>query len=106
MDTAAAPETVEIIGKTWRLVFVEPVFSGNKLGEAIQGSCLIKVAIGMDPQMERDTVLHEVLHSVCSELGYGPKEEVIQSLSAALYGVLLKNPGLVDYLTLKEEGPL
>ena len=101
MDTAAAPETVEIIGKTWRLVFVEPVFSGNKLGESLQAGCLIKIANGLDPQQERDTVLHEILHSVCSELGYYPSEAVIQSLSASLYGVLLKNPQLVDYLMLK-----
>ena len=84
MSFIAPPEAVEIIGKTWRLVFVEPVFSGNKLGEAIQGACLINVATGMDPQMERDTVLHEVVHSVCSEIGYYPEEAVVQSLSANL----------------------
>ena len=78
MDTAAPPKEVEIIGKTWRLVFVEKVFDDNKLGESRQAACLINIATGMDPQMERDTVLHEVLHSVCSELGFYPTEAVIQ----------------------------
>ena len=102
MDTAAAPKEVEIMGKTWRLAFVEPVSDDNKMGESKQVACLITIATGQNPQQERDTVLHEVLHSVCSELGHYPTEEVIQSLSAALYGVLLKNPQLVDYLMLKE----
>ena len=74
----------------------------GKLGEMRQGACLMKVVSGQDPQQERDTVLHEVLHSLCSELGFDPKEEFIQGMSAALYGVLLKNPQLVDYLTLKK----
>ena len=101
MDTVAAPKEVEIIGKTWRLVFVKPVFSDNKLGESRQAECLINITTGMDPQQERDTVLHELLHAVCSELGYYPTEAVIQSTAAALYGVLVKNPRLVDYLMLK-----
>ena len=102
MDLVAPPKEVEIIGKTWRLVFVKPVLAENKLGESRQGECLINIATGMDPQQERDTVLHEVIHSVSSELGHYPTEAVIQSMSAALYGVLLKNPRLVDYLMRKD----
>ena len=103
MDLVAPPNEVEIIGKHWRLELVEPNLETGKLGEMRQGECRMKVVIGQDPQQERDTVLHEIIHCIFSEIGYSPNEEVIQSLTSVLYGVLLKNPQLIAYLTLKEE---
>ena len=104
MDLVAAPNEVEILGKTWRLELVEPTLETGKLGEMKQGACLMRTVTGLDPQQERDTVLHEIIHAVFSEIGYSPNEEVVQALTAALYGVLLKNPRLVEYLMLKAEG--
>ena len=100
----AAPKEIEINGKTWRLELVESNLETGKLGEMRQGACLMKIVSGQDPQQERDTALHEILHAIFSEIGYSPNEEVIQALSSVFYGVLLKNPELVDYLTLKTEG--
>ena len=101
MALVAPPSDVEILGKTWRLELVESNLETGKLGEMRQGACRMKIISGQDPQQERDTVLHEIIHAVFSEIGYSPQEEVIQSLTSVLYGVLLKNPQLVDYLMLK-----
>lgn len=60
------------------------------------------------PGMERDTVLHEVLHAVFDQLdvkrrmkeevGKEFEEDVVYALAPRLLAVLKDNPGLVKYL--------
>lgn len=59
----------------------------------------------LEHTQQADTVLHEVLHAICSQTGIthdtggDDEERLIQRLAPALLAVLRSNPSLVDYLT-------
>ena len=105
---------------------IDPVKVSNKavelgfdlLGYTDNTAQDISVAPGMGPLLERETVLHEVLHAVFAVTGsreliihdgqeehpkkddpYGLEERVIRALCTTLFGVLRDNPDLVAYLT-------
>ena len=66
--------------------------------------CEIRIAIGMDPQQRRDTLLHEVMHAIFSETALtmdfkedDDEEKIVRRLSTGLLQVLRENP---DFTTL------
>lgn len=70
------------------------------MGEIDYSACVIKLEGKADPQAQRVTLIHEILHGVL--LGGGERdhdERLIDLLSHGLLGVLRDNPALVAYLT-------
>jgi hypothetical protein len=62
---------------------------------------------GMTDELEKETLLHELLHAVWDCTGLSKRidddqeEEVIRCLSPLVFGMLRANPDLVEYLTEK-----
>lgn len=69
------------------------------------GRTTITLAPGMSGSMQRDTLLHEVLHAALDQTGWahrlGSKREelLVRALAPVLLGVLRDNPRLVAWLT-------
>lgn len=60
----------------------------------------IRVARGLSPLRERETVLHELLHA-CWEQAQLPnkyEEKVVSRLHGPLFSLLRENPDVVDWL--------
>lgn len=78
---------------------------GNYLGLTDQRSSRIWIADDQAPVVERDTLLHEILHGIIATFGApldldrAEEERIVATLAPVLLGVLRENPLLVSYLT-------
>jgi hypothetical protein len=101
-------EALDILGKRYRVNFIEREEGGGDCGECLYNVCTIEVATGFQClEQQRDTLLHEVLHAVDHEmngLGGALRERHIRALATGLYAVLRQNPALVAFLTASD-GP-
>lgn len=75
---------------------------GNLLGRSTYRDSLIEVDVTTSASQVRDTLLHEVLHSVLYEaphgLNHAKEERVVQALTGTLLGVLRSNPEFLEFL--------
>lgn len=78
--------------------------SGSLFGVTSVGELEILLHPSSHDLVQRETLLHEVLHAVFHNVGlserFGEKteEQVVRSLSPALFDLLRRNPDLVSYL--------
>jgi hypothetical protein len=78
--------------------------SGSLFGVTTVGDLEILLHPTSHDLVQRETLLHEVLHAVFHNVGLSEKlgdkaeEQMIRSLSPALFDLLLRNPQLVAYL--------
>jgi len=91
---------LKILGKSWRLVRV-PITrdkdddAGLAFGKTnfqageIQISTVIR-----SPDQQLDTLIHEIVHVISTDLGLGLSESTVSALAAGLCGVILDNPRL------------
>jgi hypothetical protein len=63
----------------------------------------IKVCLDIPKDIQRLTLLHEVVHMLFIHAGKKVSEETVEALSYELLGLLQENPELITYLTNKEE---
>lgn len=69
---------------------------GQRLnGHILYGPCEIRIDAGLDPQVQRVTLWHEVLHAILTHAGHeDDAEKVVEILSYGLVAALRDNPGL------------
>ena len=94
------PESVRILGLTYQVATETNTDFTDKANGHIDGDAqAIRIADGLGPDKERETLLHEVIHgtsfAMCSDL----TEHQVRSMANGLYAVLRDNPDLVPYLT-------
>lgn len=105
----AIPKKVKVLSKTYSIIVDEHIWNE---GTGASGLCKpwktqIHVAKGeLNEQQERDTVLHEVMHAIFSEMGLttdfkeeNEEEKIVRCMATGLLAVLRENPALVKYLT-------
>ena len=72
---------------------------GNELlGRAYFNGQLIVVAKGLQPDLEREVVMHEIIHTIDYHAGDTFTEAQIQTLGYNVLNVLKANPNLRRYL--------
>lgn len=72
---------------------------------------LIRLRSTQGPDQLRDSLLHEVMHAalfntnLIEMAGYGvdTEEAIVRAVTPILLDLLERNPGLVDYLTRRDE---
>lgn len=96
----ARPKRVSIAGRPWSFTFLD--LSGHSVaGLSDSNKGVISIADDQTGWEERDTVLHEVLHSILRSQGrpYAEvEEEYVRALATGLIGVLRSQPDLAHYL--------
>ncbi len=89
------PESVYILGKEWRILDKE---SDGAYGLCIERALEIHIGRDLSDELERDTVLHEILHAIDWTVGTKLTEKQVGTIASGLYAVLKENPNLVEYL--------
>lgn len=93
------PETVRILGKTFRLQYVaaEPL-AADEMGECDPDAQLISIREAQSLQSEQDTVLHECIHALENLLSLKLKHDDVVRLTTGMHALLRDNPSFVSYL--------
>lgn len=86
--------TVKIHGHLYRFYRVKRVDDDDNRGECDFEKKTIKVKRGMEKRAESETLLHECLHSIDTEMS----ERRIHHLSTNLYQIFKDNPKLLDII--------
>lgn len=96
------PLSIKILGKKWKFRLVDDALESGNAGNCDYRSKTINLC--KDEELADDavdTVLHELLHSLCyyGNLGLGENEErVVAVLATTLLEVLVSNPDLTNWL--------
>ena len=94
-------DSVDIIGKVYRIEWVDRKQGDGDYGECFADECRIEVALFQCEQQRMDTLLHECLHAVDHELHCGLSEPQTRRMATGLLALLRQNPALVAFLTGK-----
>lgn len=95
-----AVDKLNIMGVSWTVEWVDAL--GDNYGESDHEDASIEIVEGLRPELDKEILLHEVMHAVLRQQGrhYCKTEETyVTALAAGLAVVLRENPKLVKYLT-------
>ena len=72
-------------------------------GEKCWGTCdyekrEIDIAVETDAVQKRITLLHEIIHAIDWSMGYTLQEAEVHGLAIGLFGVLVENPKVAEYI--------
>lgn len=85
---------VFVLGKPYRVDYVEAEDIGGDVGQCRPAHQWIKLDRALPSEQRAETLLHEVIEGINWELGLSMTEAQIRGLSAALFGTLRGNPEL------------
>jgi len=101
----ARPQRLHLNGRYWRVVETDLAPMGA-VGLSDDATGTISLHPGQSPWAERDTVLHELMHSVLRSQGrpYDEAQEelYVGALATGLLGALRANPAAARYLFLEK----
>ena len=83
--------------------YMHPDDLDDAAGDANWSAGVINIATGLKLPIEKQTVMHELVHIIDESFGIGLKENQVQALSIPLARLVADNPQLIAYLTKKEE---
>ena len=101
------PTRVKIGASMWTVAVVKDLSdaSGDLYGRSSPRSVSIEMSASQDGQQMRDTLLHEVMHAICSNIplfkNSQQEERVLRALAPWLLAVLRENNALTNYLIEK-----
>lgn len=76
--------------------------SGKLDGRIRHGQTSIQIDADMNHQATAQTLLHEVIHAIATQIGVpNLKEEVVDALAYGVYQVIRENPQLVKMINSK-----
>lgn len=88
------PNTLRILGRTWRVDFVPLKSLGGCLGDASNVTDVIQICSEIPEDCQEATLLHEIVDLLDSELQLELEHNKIQAIAAAVFSVL-KDNGLI-----------
>ena len=71
----------------------------EEFGYCIPKNMAILIRRGMSANMAKQTLIHEIIHTIESQAGFDIKESTVDSLGTHLYYIIKNNPKLMEYLT-------
>jgi len=92
------PETVVVLGKTFKVHLIEPDEKEDSDGEMDLGTQRISIRLQPSPEYNSDTMLHEIIHAVDEMLTLGLKEKQVHQLSVGLISVFTQNKDLMAWM--------
>lgn len=96
------PATVRIgaVDYDVKLAHKEPVNPDDLvLGEIGYGKATIYIEPEQNPQIMRQTLLHEITHGILHQAGhYEDNEAIITALGYGLYALIRSNPALIGFI--------
>jgi len=102
------PKQLKIGASVWTVAVVKDLADtggGDLYGRSSPKSVSIEMSATQDDQQMRDTLLHEVMHAIVSNIplfkNAGVEERVLRSLTPWLLAVLRENKNFTDYLVEK-----
>lgn len=84
--------TLRILGKTYKVKFVDKVDEEDSLGLCKAAEQEILLRIDQPQDCLRDTLLHEIVHALDYQLHLGLKERQVHCIAMGIVAVLLDNP--------------
>lgn len=97
-----APQSIQVLGKTYAVEFVDKVDDKDSFGEHEMSTQKIKIKNEQHHESSRETLLHEVIHAVEEQLDLGMKEKQVHGLAVGLFQVLRENAALLAFITEKK----
>lgn len=95
MINDAPPKSVKILGKKYKIVMLT---GGEFLGLSDNTMSKISIKEQQDWQQKRDTMLHEIVHSIEYSAGIGLEERQVHALGCCLYQLISENPTLMRWI--------
>jgi hypothetical protein len=93
------PATLKICGKPFRVVRCkETLLEVDAFGKVDVNKLQVVILDDLPPPLEKDTVLHEIIHAIDEQLALKLKERQIEALGCMLQQVFADNPALMVYL--------
>lgn len=92
-------ETVRVGQYTYRVKEVERLTSDDHVrlrGDHNQNALEIRIDKDMDAQIERVTLLHELVHAIADERNLDLTEACVNQMSVGLAALLIDNPELTS----------
>lgn len=103
------PRRIRIGHTIWKVLWsqrsVDRLAGGGAIGVSVEKAQTMAVAGDLVAMFERETFLHELMHSCISAAGVAPASEelLVSVLAPRLLGVLRQNPGVVEFLLEDDE---
>jgi hypothetical protein len=105
------PVKIDVMGKLYTIINELPpppededgADDDRDSGECDFSGCEIRVDPTEAEPMQRDTLLHEVIHAVEDAMGLKVTEHRVALLATGLLQVLRHNPNFVAYLMMPDE---
>jgi hypothetical protein len=101
-ETVLPPETVDVLGRRFKVKLLEPDESEDDDGYMEIGTQTIGLRLQPGLNYNQDTLLHEITHAVDETLLLGMKERQVHLLATGILAVLKQNKELTAWL-LKDE---
>lgn len=96
------PASVRVLGKNFTVQFCKQgPMDLEDFGHMLLGKQQIAIQDNLPSELERDTLLHEVIHAISDQTDMGLTEHQVQILGCALMQVFLDNAEFTAYLTKK-----
>lgn len=87
-------ESIVILGKTYKIDMVDDQGIPGYMGRANRQYQRIVLSKSNAPEQLEDTLLHEVIHIIDSELAIGLTEENVQRLACGLHSAGYRREGV------------
>lgn len=99
MKPTVRPRELRIAGKLFNVLWVKPAALESKnYGHTDIEKLEIAIRDNLPAAVERDTLLHEMLHGIDEQLDLELSEHQVEVLGCMLQQVFADNPALLTYL--------
>jgi hypothetical protein len=89
------PKTLKIIGKRYKIIKRKDF---DSYGESDEQKQTIKLREEMLPDLELDTLIHEITHAIDHQMSLKMTERQVHGVGTGLAAVFIDNPKLLEYL--------
>ena len=87
------PDRVKIGGLVYDVNQTEYLRLGSDYGgEILLRELVINIRESLNENVKKRSLLHEVIHAICDNLGYGHDEQKIDMFTGALFALIVDNP--------------
>ena len=98
------PKTVKVLGKTYRILFVDLVDDDGSSGSHSFASLEVRLDKNLHAEVQAETLLHELIHAVEEHMDLELTEKQVHGLSVGLFQVLRDNRPIASFISKSKKG--